>query len=378
VTTEDLLKSFPSRRLKPVDGMAVTEEVWEQAHAYHREGQRLHALFGHGPGIVTGLNVIASDPPDRSVYILPGIAIDPAGQTIVVPQPVAYDFGEEIEGFLYLLLSYREGRPRPDTQQDAPDAPLYVQHEFPILARPRLPDTPTVELARLTRESRQAVFANAQDPVHPRLNEVDLRFRREIGVRPRHLVTVAVSYLGEVTEKSHGRGAGYLARALNRLDDYQVVVDDDVPLAPGVQNYMLIYLVGEGSFEFSRSQIKGLQGYLERGGTLFVESCDLDAASAFADDLQEMEVKLSSLSAGHPLLLEPFLFAAPPAGFESGEGAQVSAGDGVVFSTCGYGRLWHGEGRDGPPSREQIRSAMEWGANLVTFAVKRRQQVGYR
>ena len=373
MTREDLLKEFPAKRIKPLDGMAVTAEIWEEAHEYHRQSQRSHVLFSHGPGIVTGLEVIASDPPDRSVYILPGIAVDPAGQTIVLPQPVAYDFGDEIEGFLYLLMSYKESRPRADKGQDGP---LYVHDEFSIVARPTLPDVPVVELARLKRDSRAAPLLDAQDPAHPGPNEVDLRFRHEIGAKPRKMVTVAVSYLGEVTDKSHGRGAGYLARALNRMDNYLVTVDDGAPLDPSVLAYTLIYLVGEGTFELSRSQMKGLQGYMERGGTLFIESKDLDAASTFSDYLRTMEVKLETLSPGHPLLLEPFLFAALPPGFETEESPEVQVGEGVIFSTRNYGRLWHGERRDSVPSREEIRSAIEWGANLVAHALKRRQQGG--
>ncbi len=48
----ELLQAFPTKRIKAIDGMSVTADVWEDAHAYHRQQQRFHALFGHGPGIV--------------------------------------------------------------------------------------------------------------------------------------------------------------------------------------------------------------------------------------------------------------------------------------------------------------------------------------
>lgn len=375
MTIEDLLKTFPRKRVKPTDGMAVTAEVWEESHQTHREAQRLHALFAHGPGILTGLEVIASDPPDRSVYILPGIAVDSTGRTIVLPEPVAYDFGDEIEGFLHLFLGYGESRPRRDRSRKEQDGPLYVYSEFSLMARPVAPDSPTIELARLTRESRTAPLENALDPAHPRANEIDLRFRRELRQPLGQVVTVAVTYLGDVSEPVHGRGVGYLARALNRGGEHHVVVDDGVSLAPGIQNYGLIYLVGEGSFELSRSQIKGLQGYVERGGTVFVESCDADAAAVFEETWDEMGVKLGACSPGHPLLREPNLFAAFPPGSEA-EDSPVTVGEGVVYSQRGYGRLWFGERRDSLATREQIRSAIEWGANLVTYAQNRQRQLG--
>jgi hypothetical protein len=46
----------------------------------------------------------------------------------------------------------------------------------------------------------------------------------------------------------------------------------------------------------------------------------------------------------------------------------------VIISSYDYGCLWCGERRNGPAEREAIRSAMEWGENLVQFAVARRHQ----
>ena len=72
----EVLGLFPRKRIRAVDGMAVTADVWEEAHDYHRQINRLHTLLYHGAGIVTGLDVIASDPADSSVYVLPGLAMD--------------------------------------------------------------------------------------------------------------------------------------------------------------------------------------------------------------------------------------------------------------------------------------------------------------
>ena len=378
MTTEDLLRTFPGKRVNPVDGTAITAQVWEEAHAHHRERRRLHTLFNHGPGIVTGLEVIASDPPDRTVYILPGVAIDSIGQTIVLPEPVAYDFGDEIEGFLYLFLSYDQSRPRADRGHSEPEDPLYVHHQFSIVARPTIPSTPVVELARGTRESRDSILIDAQDPMFPGINEIDVRFRREIGAGVADLATIGGVYLGDGDEKVQGRGAAYLARALNRMPGFHVVVDDNVPLAPGVQNYTMIYLVGEGKFELNRSQVRGLQGYVARNGTLFVESNDSAAASAFGGYFKEMEAELGALTSDSALTSDPFLFAQPPAGYETEGSPSVQVGEGVVFSTHGYGRMWLGEQRERAPSRHYIRAAVEWGTNLVTYAVNRRQQLSSR
>jgi hypothetical protein len=156
-----------------------------------------------------------------------------------------------MEGLLYLLLSYGESRPRANNGTGRGDGLLYIHAEFSIFARTTLPTGPVVELARVNRQSREDLFLDARNPAYPEANEIDLRFRREIGA-PRE-ISMAVCYLGDVTDKKHGRGAGYLARALNQGGRHHVFVDDDIPLAPGVENYTLIYLVGTGSFELSRS-----------------------------------------------------------------------------------------------------------------------------
>lgn len=367
MTNKDFIQEFPVKRIKPVDGMAVTAQTWEEAHEYHRQYERFHTLLHHGWGIVTGLEVMASDPPDTAVYILPGVAVDPTGQTIVLPQPVSYDIGHEMEGLLYLLFGYEESRPRADDSRGQGDGPLYVHAEFSISAQTTLPTTPWVELARIRRRSREDPFSDAQDPAQPGPNEIDLRFRREIGA-PR-VVSVAVCYLGEVKDKKHGLGASYLAHALNRLGRYHVSVDDDVALAPGIEANSLIYLVGQGSFELSSSQLNGLSNHVKRGkGTLFIESIDSKGKAAFLNALKTMDMEPKALGPGHRLLVEPCLFAAPPPGFEAKDGAEVLVSEGVIFSTCNYGLLWQGQIHNGVPSREQIRSAVEWGANIVAYA----------
>ena len=376
MSNEDLLEVFPAKRIKPMDGMAVTADVWEESHAYHRQYQRFHTLLYQGWGIAAGLEVIASDPPDTSVYILPGIAVDSTGQVIVLPQPVSYDIGNEMEGMLYLLLSYGESPPKAVDDGGKEDSPTYVHAEFSIAARATLPNTPYVELARVKRRSRKDPFVDAQNPAQPEPNEIDLRFRREIGA-PRE-VSMAVTYLGETEDndsRKHGRGASYLARALNRLSDYRVVVNDDVPLAPGVESNMLIYLVGKGNIELSSGQMNGLSNYLKRGkGTLFIESYDPTAEAAFLNLLADMGMEPEAMPTGHRLLTDPFVFAVPPPGFETRETSEVLVSDGVIFSNNNYGLLWQGEARDGVPSREQIRAAMEWGGNIIAYALDRQRR----
>jgi hypothetical protein len=158
-----------------------------------------------------------------------------------------------------------------------------------------------------------------------------------------------------------------------------VVVDDSVPLAPGLEAYSLVYLVGRDAFQLSADEMNAIYAYLQGGGTVLIESCrhgmpdgDPPADASFADLLASMGIEIEELQAGHGLLSDPFLFSAPPPGFETEGEPRVSVGGGVLFSASDYGCLWRGLRRDRAASREEIRAAMEWGGNIVAYAGQRR------
>jgi Domain of unknown function (DUF4159) len=385
---DDLWKEFPTKRIEPVDGLAVTAAIWKEAHDYHRAQFQFHNLLSHGPGIVAGLNVVASDPPDSTVYIMPGMAIDPNGETIIVTEPVAYDVGTA-SGFLYLLISYDQSQPR---ASGGPEEPHFVHAEFGIEVRPGLPDAPCMELARFKRESRESPLLNAQDPEHPGPNEIDLRFRRSQNttlaeVVPRAAVSVAVCYAsGHETDVRHGRGVTYLTRALrsSHPGGVDAWVDLGVPLAADLEKYALVYLVGDGTFQLGRDEMNALYTYLQGGGTLFFESCrqgsghdSLPADTSFSDLLASFGISCQELQTGDSLLVEPYLFGAPPPGWETEGTPKVllgTAGTGqVIWSMCDYGCLWQGERRGRAASRDEIRTAVEWGTNLIIYALKQHQ-----
>jgi hypothetical protein len=378
---EELLKQIPARRIKPFDGMSVTAAVWEEAHEYHRQQQRFHHLLNHGAGILAGLEVIASDPPDNSVYILPGIACDSSGQTIVLPEPLSFDLGAA-QGLVYLLLSYGEGKPRPEGGGES-DNTLYIHAQYGLEAGPTLPQTAYVEVARVRRQGRGAPIRDAPDRLSPQPNEIDLRFRRDIGTKAADVASIAVCYLGDSADKRHGRGVRFLANALRRSGDLAVCVDDQVPLAAGadLSGYTLVYLVGQGAFQLGPDEMNVLYAYLQGNGTLLFESCRRDAPpgdppadAAFLDVLSSFGVQLNDLPSDHRLLAEPWLFAAPPPGFETEGAPIIKLSDGVILTNCDYGCLWQGERRGRAATREEIRTAMEWGRNLVAYALERRKQ----
>lgn len=381
MTHPDPIKTLPTRRIKATDGMAVTADVWEEAHDYHRQHLALHALLSHGAGIAAGLEVVANDPADSAVYIRPGMAVDPSGRTIVLNEPLTYEVGAA-EGRLFLVIAYGESHTRSGNGLENEGAPVYVQQQFSVEATSVLPPGPHVELARLMRTRRGAPIADAQDPTAPAGNEIDLRFRRSSALTSPAPASVALIHLGGAGAQ-HGRGAQALARGL-RAHQRSVWADDGAALDSGLSSYTLVYLVGHDSFQLSANEMNALYAVLQNGGSLLAESCRREAGAAgraeasFAALFGALGVTLESVGAGHRLLQGPALFSAAPAGFETNGVPQIQGGEGVLYSTADYGCLWHGERRSGPASREEIRAAHEFGLNVLDWAAERARRPAAR
>jgi hypothetical protein len=379
VIQEELFKTFPSRKIKAVDGMLVTAETWEEAHEYQRHYQRYATLLGQGAGILTGLEVMASDPPDNSVYLLPGIAVDQTGQIIVVPKATSYQLGRTAEGPLYLCLNYEESEAQPDPHQnvDYNEGPLFIRVSFSLTTRSVRPDRQGVELARIKRSSRNASIHAAKEAAHPGLDELDLRFRSKIGFQSKQVIKMAVCYLGQPEpDRAHLQGVNMLAQHCGPLANLQVCVDMNVPFGPELQGYDLLYLVGLNGFTLTAELVNGVRNFWQGQGTILIESCRPSAGPSPADPplrdlVSRLNLSLAELPFDHSVLLKPFLFGSPPAGFESQESSRLLAAERLLFSTCDYGRLWQRQRRHGPASREEIRAALEWGANLLTYALER-------
>jgi hypothetical protein len=365
MSNDNLLNNFPNKRIKPYDGMSVTADVWNQSHDYHLRFNQAHNLFFHGSGILIGLEVVASDPPDRMVFILPGVAVDSNGKVIVLSEPVAYDLGDEVEGPLYLTIIHRESSQGVKKKSEGSNL-SFIQDEFLITARQSLPEAPMVELARFTRENRKSPINDATVTKTPGLNEIDLRYRRRILMQSEQLLTAAVIYLGDPKNPLHGKGLMRVSEEFRRNNQINLVIDDHTQLDRGILGYSFLYLVGKGKFQLTKTQIKGLQGYINLGGFLFMESCDSNAEESFKNMMNEIELPLSTpIENPHSLLNSPNYFVTPPSGYEEEGKLFLSAGG--VLSTYNYGQLWAGEGKERIPTREELRSSSEIAENLIHF-----------
>ena len=355
MSQQDLLHQYPLRRLKSYDGMVITSDVWEAAHRYHQQQLRYHNLLQHGAGIALGLEIVASDPPDSAVYVQPGIAIDPLGNVIIVPEGFAFDLGLA-QGQLYLLLSYDESRPLPDeaataSGSDATDVLLFVRAQYGLEASIKMPplDGPYIELARVERRGLVPVM-NAAEPARPGPNEIDARFRQELKADRRSPAHLGMCHLGDMDYgQRHSQGLQRLAQALS--NGGQSAWMSEVSLTPGADltGFTLVNVVASGEVHLSPEEMKVLYNYWHGGGTLLLEACQHGpqsgpAEAALRDMLESFGAQLTEIPDGHPLLTEPHFFARPPVGYETDEAAigkaSFKVGEGVFFSTYDYGCVW--------------------------------------
>lgn len=358
------LHLYPQKKIQPFDGMSITAEVWAEAHAYHTRALNAHQHLLHGCGIVTGLEVVASDPANSIVFILPGAAVDTAGQVIVLPEAVAYDLGQKMQGKLRLLMLHREIK-TPSAENSESNAPAYLQDEFVIVAREEVPDLPYVELARLERGDPHQPIRDAADFHAPRVNEIDLRFRQAACPAPVEQVLAGVCYLGQPAQNGYAQGVQHLADQVAGQTRFHLIVEDAVSLDAGMQRYGLIVLAAGASGKLNKEQADALRAYLANGGRLLVETGAVTQEEISAL-LKPAGIVLEKLPAAHEVFQKPNLFYLPPI-----EQSELWSWGGVVLcASGGYGSVWSGQAPREQLSRGALRDALEWGANLVNYLLR--------
>jgi hypothetical protein len=370
--SERLLKQLPTRRLKAVDGMAVTATVWEEVSDYHRLYRQMATLLAAGTGVISGLEVVASDPADRTVYVTPGVAVDHEGRLVVFTDTVAYDVGNRAEGVYRLILHYAEGRPTV-TGADSDD-PQFIQHQFELEAKPVNQTTEGLELARFDLSGQSTPIRNPAAKDAPHANEIDVRFRTIPGKKIIPTAHVGVLYLGSFQETTHRTGWQHFSRTINQQGKVRLYLDDNVTLSGTLPAYSLLYVTAEQSFNLSGIELEWLYGYWKNGGYLWIEPCHRNlsrggAVAAFEDLFSTFGFTLHAVPRRHELFQQPHMFAAPPSGYVM-TNESLRVGDRILYSPFDYGCLWQGEQDNALPSRESIRAAYEFGENLLKFILK--------
>lgn len=363
------LNLYPQKKIQPFDGMSITAKVWAEAHNYHAQALNAHQHLMHGNGIITGLEVVASEPANSMVFILPGAAVDTAGQVVILTEAVAYDLGQNMEGKLRLLLLHREMKTQAAAQEEN-NAPAYMQDEFVIVARAEAPDLPYVELARLDRGDVQLPIRDAANFYKPCSNEIDLRFRRPACPPAEEQVMAGVCSLDEPSP-AYVNGVIHLAGMVARQTHFHLIAEEAASLDASLLRYGLLFLRLRQTKALDKDQCSALRAFLENGGKLLVEIDQPVTDSEVVALLKPAGIVPERLTASHELFQKPNLFFSQPAGALAAEQCGVWSWGGMVLCTSGgYGSLWSGVAAPEQLTRGAIRDALEWGVNLAGYLLK--------
>ena len=123
-------------RVRYFSGQLLTPSDLEQEQAYLLAKARRHSRLLHGWGVVTGLDVsIATDP--HQVVVSPGLALDPCGREVVVPEGVTVHLSSTAKGFVAVRYDETEVRPIPVPGHAEPQAGrVRESFEASLLAEP--------------------------------------------------------------------------------------------------------------------------------------------------------------------------------------------------------------------------------------------------
>jgi hypothetical protein len=365
------------KRVNPFMGLLIDAQTWGDSHDYHRLAGQVHTLAMHGWGIATGLEVDAATPADRSVWIRPGVAIDPDGHMIIVAQPFRYQITTAAAGLMYLVLMFREIPTQPVISiEDGTEKPSRLLEAYAIYERDRLPDQPHVELARVMLTDGKKSLKDAADPTYPQGDEIDNRFREQAGIRPgpRASISVWKPEKADSSLASHYAGPIRLYSALtNSSIEWRLRRRDYTEGSTEPIDADLLVMPFTASTKISEAEGNLLSVFLDQGGVLLLEGC-ASSASAEAQKVissisQAVRRKPQPVTRNHPLLTSRHVFAAPPPGASTG---QLFEGDGLLVSTADYTCAWNGGLEKKAMERADIRTAVEFAENMLAYALIRR------
>lgn len=376
----------PFERLQVADGLLINAERWRHAHSYHRQRQNVHYQSLNQPGIVCGLGVRAIAAPKEVaaayrnsswVQIQPGIAIDLAGNPIVLPKPFNFRIATELKDsepvMVYIVARYRD----PD-ELEAQKPREIVQETFRIDEKSTLPDIWDVELCRIRLQIDKKAITQPDDVFFPGYGDIDLRYRSQVQARPQALLHVAQLNRSDPESSRNFFNLSYLLQAVEALYPSLrgVEVIDQVDWAANLQTYDLLYLTGQQKLSLNASEVTALESYLHMGGILLVDVPS--EATELIESVQTLAAKklktplkpLEQLRRDHPLRTRPFLFAALP--LVNQQMIQLLSGGGLILAIGDLASAWGlDEGLN--LSRVTIRTAQELGVNILHYAWKRRQ-----
>lgn len=380
----------PFDRLQAADGLMINAERWSKAHNYHRQRQNIHYQCLNQPGIVCGLgvrdipapsNVEAKYRDGRWVQIQPGIAIDLHGNLIVVPAlfdfPVDLEIANSEPIMVYLTVSYVD----PEELRSRNSKEM-VREAYRFDQRNSTPKISEIEICRILLQPKQKDITQPDDVFFPGYNNIDLRYRRQAQSRPQAIVRMAQVNHSDCECARNFFNLSYFLQSIEPLYPYLRGPDEpgqvNLEQNKNIQEYDLLYLTGQQELSINNVEFKSLKNYLNTGGILLVDApADAEAliqsTHALAEKLKTPLKHDPQLRRDHPLRTRPFLFAALP--IVNQRAIKIFTGGGIILIVGDLASAW-GLDKELKMPRLAIRTAQEFGINIISYAWKHRRLIG--
>jgi hypothetical protein len=424
-------RSYPRldvfERLYIQDGLLINAERWQQSHHYHRQRQNFQYQCLYQPGIVYGLGVtiVPDQPNGRLLRIQPGVAIDIEGNPIVVKEPVDFWLQSSSEAaetlLVHLVLNYLD----PDRRRNVSQAER-MQESFELIEKTQLAPQ-DIELCRIQLTAAGRCIQIPENIFLPTFNQLDFRHRQYPQPQPQFHVQVGQILGNPTVDSTILNGwtdliASVPALYPNLLGN-PVVCSYDAKTITQVTQFdcQLLHLDYATALSLSELALQRLQNHISQGATVLItidfsdanllEMLDLyqelklanrdatrdrNLATSIREQLQgeftayeaditqriaSLETPLTSkfllppgilngIASDHPLRRQPFLFSQLPC--QDRHPVYVQAWDGIVWMLGDLSQMW-GLGGTLDCPREVLRSAQEFGINLLHFAAQRWQ-----
>ncbi len=382
----DPIKNLRSlERLRVYDSLMINADRWRKAHEYHRQRQNIHYQSLDQPGIVYGLGVRKIEAPQEVsaqfrnmlwVQVQPGIAIDWEGNPIVVPEAIDFpftlpQFSSDDPLTVYLVVSFRD--PENLSKKNAQETFLET---FRLDQKTVIPIHGEVELCRILWEPGTTKIEKPQDVLFPKSNQLDLRYRLQAKSRPQANVRIgALDNLPQNTKENLSSLMACVSALYPAFQGVEEVGSVLLRTQQSVADYDLFYLSDSDFKTLKEREFQILKDYLKTGGVLFIEAPTGDRSIETLSALIPERLNIGSLTwdnlgKDHPLRRQPFLFVALP---------EINRypievwhdGGGIILVEGELSAAW-GFDEELFLSRNDIRTAQEFGINLLHFAWQRR------
>ena len=208
-----------------------------------------------------------------------------------------------------------------------------------------------------------AVIRDAADPFQPAKDELDLRYRS--GSNSAGTIRVAALSIPSDNDLIYD-GWKVLAGEMEQMLHLKVIVDVFSVIDEKINDYDMVYIGAAGTFSPTDIQLAILKNFMANGKGILLEGLDSNGSKALKDLAEAF--KATPVDPDNCRFYQtPFFFRLPPDQINE---KRLMAGKRVIFCADSLVETWSGELKGELLPRYEIRSNLEWGANLVMYCVR--------